>query len=299
MTTPRQSTRWVFTWNNYDPVAEDICKEFADKCTYLVYGKETGDSGTPHLQGFFTLKKKASLTALKKVFGPTVHFEVAKSTSLTCANYCKKGTQSHESWDQFGTESPEFGHDSDVTEFGTPPNPGKRTDLQKLADAVKEGQTMQAVADIDPATYIRNYRGLANYAALQTQNYTPEGLRGKWYYGPPGTGKSRKAREDNPDAFLKSQNKWWDGYAGESTVILDDLDTNALGHYLKIWADRYPCSGEIKGGTVKLQHDEIIVTSNYSIEALWPDDLEMQQAIKRRFKVTHFQEPFNFMNQTP
>ncbi len=102
----------------------------------------------------------------------------------------------------------------------------------------------------------------------------------------------RKAREDNPDAYLKSQNKWWDGYSDQKVVIWDDLDRGAigLGHHLKIWTDRYPCSGEIKGGTLKLQHETLIVTSNYNIDELWGDDLEMCKAIKRRFLVTHFTE---------
>ena len=45
-----------------------------------------------------------------------------------------------------------------------------------------------------------------------------------------------------------------------------------LGHYLKIWADRYPCRGEVKGASVQLRHDAFIVTSNYSIKELWPED---------------------------
>lgn len=71
---------------------------------------------------------------------------------------------------------------------------------------------------------------------------------------------------ENPGAFRKQQNKWFDGYAGQDVIILDDLDLlggQTLGHYLKIWADRYPCYGEVKGSTVGLAHKKFIVTSNY------------------------------------
>lgn len=71
-------------------------------------------------------------------------------------------------------------------------------------------------------------------------------------YGAPGTGKSRAAYEKYPDAYRKSQNKWFDGYESHKVIIIDDLDTDMLGHHLKIWADRYPCIGEVKGGTVNL-----------------------------------------------
>jgi len=42
------------------------------------------------------------------------------------------------------------------------------------------------------------------------------------------------------------------------------MDTPALGHYLKIWADKYACTGETKGGNLNLQHEKIVVTSNFS-----------------------------------
>ena len=72
------------------------------------------------------------------------------------------------------------------------------------------------------------------------------------------------------------------------------MDGNFLGHYLKIWADKCACTGEIKGGVVKLCHTTFIVTSNYSIEAMWKDDPVMAAAIKRRFKVTHMTTPYMF-----
>ena len=94
-----------------------------------------------------------------------------------------------------------------------------------------------------------------------------EACRGTWLWGVAGSGKSAYARELSEcygKVYIKPQNKWWDGYRGEPSVILDDLDTPVLGHYLKIWADRWEQTGEIKGGTIPLNFDRIIVTSNYA-----------------------------------
>lgn len=96
---------------------------------------------------------------------------------------------------------------------------------------------------------------------------------------------------------MKAQNKWFDGYKGEPTIIIDDLDYNGgqtLGHYLKIWADKWACTGEVKGGTVPLNHRQFIITSNYSIQDIFgPDEgdsakvraakTELVAAITRRF----------------
>jgi hypothetical protein len=115
-------------------------------------------------------------------------------------------------------------------------------------------------------------------ALIPIEPYHHDDLRGIWYHGKPGAGKSRKALEDNPGAFRKAQNKWFDGYRGEKVIILDDLDKyggDKLAHYLKIWADRYACTGEIKGSTVNLAHVSFIVTSNYTPEQLWPEDEEL------------------------
>lgn len=77
-------------------------------------------------------------------------------------------------------------------------------------------------------------------------------------------------------------------------VILDDLDTPVLGHYIKIWADKWGATGEYKGGTVALKHEKFIVTSNFSIDDLFYDEKKASEtivlikAIKRRFKVHHF-----------
>ncbi len=49
------------------------------------------------------------------------------------------------------------------------------------------------------------------------------------------------------------------------------MDSAALGHHLKHWADSAPCTGETKGGYINLQHEKFIVTSNFSIDELFKD----------------------------
>lgn len=106
-----------------------------------------------------------------------------------------------------------------------------------------------------------------------------------WIWGPPRAGKSYAVRAVY-DVYEKSMNKWWDGYAGEDVVLLDDFDKHGtcLGHYLKIWADNYRFNAEIKGGTIIPTYKKFIITSNYQIEDIF-EDSELVGAIMGRFKI--------------
>jgi len=63
------------------------------------------------------------------------------------------------------------------------------------------------------------------------------------------------------------------------------------GHHFKQWADKYPFPAEVKGGTIKLRPQRIIVTSNYRIEECWVKHQDYEP-IKRRFTVHHHDIPF-------
>jgi len=57
---------------------------------------------------------------------------------------------------------------------------------------------------------------------------------------------------------------------------------------MKIWTDKYPKDGEIKGSNTQLTYQKFIVTSNYTIDKLYKDKgEELIEALKRRFEVIH------------
>lgn len=83
---------WVFTLNNY--TTGDEGGLWLPSYDYAVLGKEVGDSGTPHIQGYVVFKKKYRLSQLKK-HSPQAgrcHWEPQSvySTPEQAADYCKK-----------------------------------------------------------------------------------------------------------------------------------------------------------------------------------------------------------------
>lgn len=121
-------------------------------------------------------------------------------------------------------------------------------------------------------------------------------LQNEWIWGEPGVGKTRGVWEKYgcDGVYVKSLNKWWDGYEDREVVLLDDWDPSmkCLAFLLKAWADRYPFRAETKGGSIMIRPKRIVVTSNYSIEQCFdgPD----VEAILRRFKVVHMSRTVDY-----
>lgn len=79
---PQESPKihWQFTYNNYDPneIRDLLVPIFEKYCKSYTFGKEIGASGTPHLQGRFSLKTKKRTEQLRKIWG-NWHFEAERN----------------------------------------------------------------------------------------------------------------------------------------------------------------------------------------------------------------------------
>lgn len=209
----------------------------------------------------------------------TAHWETARGTSEQARDYCKDPDTGDPDWPV------------KFIEHGKCPSQGDRSDLtplQEVCKQIKRGTPMASIAIERPDIIVKHSRGLVFLESLVQRPYTHFDLRGLWIYGLPGVGKTRSVMEHygRDMIFDKSQSKWWDLYSGQHVVLLDDYaKTGAdLGDMFKRWADRYSCSGEIKGGTVHLRHRVFVVTSNYTPEECW-DDPAIVGAINRKFLV--------------
>lgn len=292
---------WCFTLNNYTEAEVEELKEVEPK--YLVFGKEVGEKGTPHLQCFILFENAKSFNAVKKLLPERIaklepRYDASSDWRAMC--YCKKGKQTKKEWEELYEDGPNWGKDADYWEIGTKPRKpcqGKRNDLKLIRDQIKEGANMRQI--IETATSYQQLKMaelLIKYKPIKER----EPPKVRWFWGPSGSGKTRTAYEmfGYDDTYSMTLDKWWDGYDGQKKVIIDDIrrDTLTWKSFLNLF-DRYPVRCESKGTSRQMDADEIIITCPMRPTELYADmeGKEDFKQITRRFtEIREFKDPERF-----
>ena len=248
-------------------------------CVYAEFNLEHGLLGTPHWQGYCQFKNPMSLVSFKKIW-PLAHFEVAMGSPESNICYIRKGLQPKAEWDEFKQHGENYGTGLNVVRiFGHLKTPGKRTDLNAILQVVQSGGTLLQCADANPEAFIKMSKGIQAYHTLYQPRRNPSLPKEVFvFYGPTGTGKTRTAYEENPGAYMwgPEQKTWFDNYSGQNTMILDEFRGQlALGFLLRL-LDRYPMQLEVKGGTVQLMANKIIICSPVH-PTCWYPNLESRE----------------------
>jgi hypothetical protein len=268
-----QSRRWAFTLNNY---TESHCGILEDaftqkKVSYVIFAKETGASGTPHLQGYLELEKKKTLGGLKTLLGiTTIHLSIAKGSAAENMTYCSK-------------ENP-------PAVFGTPMKQGNRTDLDQVKEMLKSGAPMLEVAELDFTNYVRYKRGFEGYQKLVQESVTFDPPKVYVHWGVAGAGKTRKVYDTHPleSIWAWGGGQWFDGYDLHEVALFDDFDGSDISYRLLLRVlDRYPIRVPVKGGFVAWRPKVIYLTSNLSPQE-WYNLADNSALLRRLTTVTHF-----------
>nr|QKI29033.1 Rep [Lactuca sativa CRESS virus] len=267
-----KSRNFTFTINNPTPGDDLEIELLKGHAKYFIYGRERGELGTPHYQGYVQFPHPVRCSRLSSLLS-RAHVEVAKGNAKQNYDYCTK--------------------DGDFEEWGERPLLGKGVDKkQQWREIIKlaEEGDIEKIKEDHPHIYFLHHKKILDLRR-RSSGIIDGDLDNEWWVGPTGTGKSRRLWALYPDHYAKSLNKWWDGYDGEDVVAIEEMNPDAgkwMGSFLKIWADRYPFSPEVKGSHIKkIRPQKIIVLSNYTPEQCFPNNEDLLP-IRRRFKVVQF-----------
>lgn len=265
-----------FTINN--PTEEDreqvLSLQKEKHFKYLIFQLEEGENKTPHFQGYVNWSEKKTLLS---------------TTRLLKRGHILPGHASPKSNRDYATKL--IGRLDGPWEFGDCPAPGKRSDLEDAAETLKSTGSLKRVAEEHPTAFIKFYRGLEVYKNTIVPTKPRDFLTELYvFYGDPGTGKSWTAHEiSKSDIYPLSFGNsgiWWDGYEGQSFVLIDEFKSNLPLGTLKRLADRYPVKVDRKGLTsVEFTSRTLVITTNIDPSDWYAGDKVSdteREALKRR-----------------
>lgn len=277
---------WVFTLNNY---TEDELTFINNLITnpsfaYVSYGKEVGEQGTPHLQGHLELHNRLRLNQLKDLLFPRVHLEVRRGSFEQAEEYCQK--------------------DGDFYSFGerVSRGTGKRTDLDDLAQEIRQGTRKRVLAESFGPLFIKYSKGIENYYNMfACQRYEIFHGPFRWshnflfdrsiiLWGEAGIGKTEYAKYLLPKALfvshmddLGSFNEDYDG------IIFDDMDFRHLPRSAQIHITDVDNNRSIhiryKIASIPAHTKKIFLTNVFNGEIFDINDA----AINRRLQIIHLE----------
>lgn len=266
-----RSRSWCYTLNNYSLAEFDEVVKLEFK--YHCCGKEVGEGGTPHLQGYIYTDVQRSLAYMKKLI-VRAHWEIAKGSHQQASDYCKK--------------------DKNFIETGVLPSSGKRTDIIKATEDIKLGKSVDQIAVEDPLMFHMYGRTLQKIEDItlrsKFRNWTTLGF---WYWGKTGVGKSHEAFKDftpKTHYVLPNDSGWWDGYTGQETVIMNDFRASDMPYgFLLQLVDKWPVTVKRRSREpVPFLAKKLIVTCSMPPEEAYSGIAERHDSIdqlRRRFTI--------------
>lgn len=268
---------WIYTLNNY---SEEECEsaltwnEHAN-CHYCA--KEVAATGTPHLQGYITLKTPRRISWLRNNLSQRAHFEPAIGDRDSNYKY-------------IFVEKPE-GHGPIGTKFieHFVSRQGERSDIVAAAECIHR-HGVKRTAEDHPEAFVKYHSGLCH---LQSARMAPRDPANPptvlWCTGPSGSGKTRWvydhfAVDDVYRVKMRSHpgaTFWWTGYTQQYVALLDDVRPDVCT-FLDLLAilDRYPLGvATASGETTQLRSPIIIVTS-----VLGPTDYNNEEQVAQLYR---------------
>lgn len=263
--------RYVFTCFKMDINFNKLYLDNINQIQYLIAQLEIGEkTGRKHYQGCIHLKTPVRIKWLRKRFdfqpgeGKGGWFAPQRGTNEQVRSYCTKlSTRSHEN----------------VTfELGEPNTQGKRHDLLMIKKQLDNDKGLYDISQNHFSAFVRYWRSFNKYKTLllQKQSKVFRNIDVILILGSTGIGKTRYAYDKhNTDNIYKINCskgcEWFDGYNGQSILLLDEFKNQLSLTYLLDLLDGYECRLPIKGSFTYALWTKVYITSNLRKEQIYPN----------------------------
>lgn len=280
----RQDTKYRWTLNNYSETDKGWLRtlETHPNHKYTVYGVETGENGTPHLQGFTIFQRKLRpKPAMQILQDPkaksTIFVFHCDYTNTANIAYCKKQND----WQEIGS-------------YQTKSSGGGKVMSDRWSTfkkAIRDGATDEELCDLDFNLFSRSLR-LVDRLRLQFKPVRTSPCRIILLCGDTGVGKTKWVNDKYPGhvrvPMLTDKKFWLDGWQSTDKVLFWDefcgqIPLASLLELTDPWYNVLKVPN--KGSHVWFVPDLIIFASN-----MHPSDWysytgreHQREALKRRF----------------
>lgn len=277
----------------------------------LVQKREAGEGGNPHWQFVVVFKQEMRVDpaaralgvnafGMQRVFGEnwaaSINYVLKKETAI--GEPIIEGDLPM----RFGGNGKgnvwEWNAEELCYKMKLPARSPARVNSETAVRMIHDGSTLDELFEWNPLFMLNNQKKIVAYLDFFNSR-KPNEMRNvevTVLVGEPGVGKSRMAQEvGGADAYWLTTTPdgklWFDGYTGQSTIVLDDFEGTCRIDKILHLLDSY--SGnmlwEKKGGMVKLNHNKVIITSN-NHPSYWykgREDYIKIKALLRRCNVIH------------
>ncbi len=280
---------WCLTvWNIPEEKSEDY-----EHIRYGICGRVEicPSTGREHWHLYIEYTRSMRRRAVKSMFGgDSVHAEARRGTVDEAIEYATKEGVLWSSGERARTRQ------------------GCRTDLQAFVQAVEEGKTWEELVGEHVGVLARHDRFAHRMLDLHLRRRGSE-----WreiivdvYWGETGLGKSRRAYDEARASeggwynlpIQQNGSCWFDGYMGESLLVVDEFSGGiGFGILLRL-LDGHPVGIPRKGSYTHAVWKRIVITSNKDPRSWYPlQDSVSQAALMRRLtNVVHYENPLSAVN---
>lgn len=244
-----------------DEKMEEGVLHYAEWC--LEKGSETDHW---HIHVYVQTKEKVRPSAIKKWFEPKrPNVQCANGSSEECSAYIRKDGEKHRA--KANTKVDDYQASmGNMRTLGR--GKGKRSDLDQLHGALKDGKREVEICDEMFGTWVKYHKVISRYHLLHVKART-EAPQVEIHVGAPGAGKTRSVfdRWEEHEIFNVPRAQgtvWFDMYepSHHKVILFDDFYGWCPWDFVLRVTDRYKVAAQTKGGMIPVVAPVVVFTSN-------------------------------------